>query len=309
MNLLADLQTFSQVAKSGSFSAAARALGIPQPLASRRIAFLEQHYGVRLIQRTTRSLMLTEEGRALLCHVAPALGVLDTARDAVRALGSSVGGVVRIGAPAALGVLVGARLGPILERYPDLTVDLSIGEAFGRMIEEGLDLVVTTAGAPDPSLIGRRIGQSPRILVASPDYLRRTGQPEVLADLGLHSCIVDSAARPDEFVFDGPFGAETAVLRGRLRTNSSEVVRRAALDGVGIGLLAELYVAKAIESGALRRVLPGHSCGDCTVEVLYPSRRDLPARTRLVIDFLIRAFGAGSEGGGTVVPLRRARQA
>jgi len=291
MDLLKYLRTFSRVAERGSFSSAARELGVAQPVASRQVELLEGFYGLRLINRTTRSLALTEEGRALLLHIRPALDAIDTARDSLRTMGSSVSGVVRIGAPVALGLLLGARVKPLLDRNPNLSIELSVGEDFGNMVKEGFDLAVTTDNPPDTSLIARRIGDSRLLLVASSRYLDQAGTPACVQDLTGHSCVICPAAgRTSTWRFDGPQGQETVPISGQLRCSSAEVVRRAVLRGVGIGLLPEFHVASDIESGGLHHLLPAYSTAPASIHILYPSRRDLPARTRAVMSFLLQDF-------------------
>jgi len=289
MDLLKYLHTFSRVAERGSFSSAARELGVAQPVASRQIALLEGFYGFRLINRTTRSLALTQEGRALLLHIKPALDAIDTARDSLRTMGSSVSGVVRIGAPVALGLLFGARVKPLLDRNPQLSIELSVGEDVGSMVKEGLDLFVTADNPPNTSLIARRIGESRRVLVASSRYLDQAGTPERVQDLTDHSCVIcPVAGDASTWRFDGPQGPQTVPISGQLRCSSAELVRRAVLQGVGIGLLPEFHVAADIEGGDLHRLLTAYSTAPASMHILYPSRRDLPARTRAVISFLLQ---------------------
>ncbi|MGD0109434.1 MAG: LysR family transcriptional regulator [Rhodopila sp.] len=291
MDLLTNLRMFARVAEKGSFSAVAREQNTTQSVVSRQVSALEEFYGVRLIHRTTRRLALTEEGRALLVHVDDVFAALDTAQDAMRPQGASVSGVVRSGAPVALGILLGARSKILLTRHPALSIDLSIGEIFGDMVEEGFDLVVSIGALQDTTFVSRRIGATHRLLVASAAYLDQADEPLTPQDLGRQECVIyPGEGETNLWQFAGPNGEETVAVRSRFRTNSSEVARRAVLDGVGIGLLPEISVAAEIEAGKLRRLLPFYSAAQYPIHVLYPSRRNLPDRTRAVIDFLIEEF-------------------
>ena len=291
MDLLTDLRIFARVAEKRSFSAVAREQGTTQSAVSRQVAALEEFYGVRLIHRTTRSLALTEEGRALLSHVDGVFTALDTAQEAMRPPGAAVFGVVRIGTPVALGILLGARAHLLLERHPKLILELTIGESFGDIIEEGLDLVVTTGALADTALVTRRVGSTHRLLVAAPNYLAQAGSPAAPQDLGSHECVIyPSEGDPATWQFTGPAGEQCVPVHSRFRANSSEVVRRAVLAGLGIGLLPQISIAAEIASGSLVPLLPDWSPVQHPLHVLYPSRRNLPARTRAVIDFLVEEF-------------------
>ncbi len=288
MDILTDLRTFARVAEKGSFSAVAREAGSTQPAISRQIAALEEFYGVRLFHRSTRKLALTEEGRAFQPHAAAVLAALDAAREALQPALGDVSGVVRIGTTVALGIALGTRVCKLLERHKRLAVDIVLGEGHRDMIDEGLDLLISGGTLPDSSFVARQIGINRPLLVASPVYLQRAGEPLTPGDLDDHECVsypVDGDA--SVWHFTGPNGGEEVVIRSRIRANSSEVIRRAVMAGAGIGLLPRVIVREALEAGRLKLVLPDYVPTSYPIQILYPSRRNLPARTRAVIDFLV----------------------
>ncbi len=208
MDLLAALRTFVQITETGSFSAVAREVGATQPAISRQVAQLEQHLGVRLLQRSTRSLTLTEDGRELLTH---AHVVLDTVAETEAFIGrrrGSPAGLVRVGCPSVFGRLqIAPRIGLLMERYPDLAIELLVEDDVVDMVQHGLDLSVRVGEIADPSLVARRIGMTSAQTVASTVYLERMGEPRHPRDLAAHECVLFSRAQtPTEWIFEGPEG-------------------------------------------------------------------------------------------------------
>lgn len=289
MDLIVAFRTFVRVAEAQSFSAVARELGTTQPAISRQVAALEEHLGVRLIQRTTRSLTLTEDGRDLLGH---ARRVLDAAEEAEAAVGrqrGAPGGLVRLATPSVFGrIYIAPRLGRLLERYPELSVELHVSDHPQDLVAEGIDLAVRAATVADTNLIARRIGSSSRITVASADYLDRHGEPRHPSDLASHSCIPFlQHAAPYDWHFDGPDGEITVRISGRFSTDGSEAMREAVLAGIGFAVLPGWYFSDELLSGQVRSVLTDWQPPRIGLNAVYPSRRNLPRRTRAVIDFLV----------------------
>ncbi len=292
MDLIAAFRTYVRVAETGSFSAVAREIGATQPAVSRQVSALEEHLGARLIQRTTRSLTLTEEGRALLDH---ARRVLDCVAEAEAAVGRghpAVGGLVRIAAPASFGRLyVAPLMRRLLDRHPDLQVELQMSDTAADMIAGGLDLAIRAGRVSDANLVARRIGASPRQVFASPDYLARNGVPKHPADLGRHACIIFLlVAEPHDWRFDGPEGAVSVQVAGRFRTDSSEALREAVLGGIGLSLSPSWIFGDDLATGRVQAVLGGFQAGQVPIHAVYPTRRHLAPRTRAVIDFLADEF-------------------
>ena len=292
MDLLAALRTFVRVAETGSFSAVAREVGATQPAISRQIGALEQHLDARLIQRTTRSLTLTEDGRDLLEH---ARRVLDCVEETEAAIGRRQGapsGLVRITTPSAFGRLyVAPLMRRLLERYPELSVELRMSDVVVDMVTSGIDLAIRGGTVHEASLVSRRVGSSARYVIASAEYLARNGVPEHPSDLARHSCVVFMQSEtPNEWRFDGPGGAVAVEIAGRFRTDSSEAMREAVLTGVGLALAPSWVFGTDLTSGRVQAVLQRFQAEQVPIHAVYPSRRNLAPRTRAVIDFLVDEF-------------------
>ncbi len=292
MDLLAAFRIFVRVAEAGSFSAVAREVGATQPAVSRQVSALEEHLGARLIQRTTRSLALTEDGRDLLGH---ARRVLDCVEEAETAVGRRQGaptGLVRLATPASFGRLhVAPRMRRLLDRYPELSIELHMSDAVSDLVADGIDLAIRGGAVTEASLIARRIGSSARHVLASGDYLERHGEPTHPHELAGHSCIVFlNSANPHEWSFNGPDGAVAVPVSGRFRTDSSEALRAAVLAGVGFALFSTWAFPEELATGQVRTVLHEFQAERVPVHAVYPSRRNLAPRTRAVIDFLADEF-------------------
>lgn len=303
MDLIAAFRTFLRVAEIGSFSAVAEERGVTQPAVSRQVSALEEHFGTRLVQRSTHAVTLTYEGRDLL----PAAQQLVDSADALReSMGKRRGkpvGRVRLGVPVALGLYLSSQLGGLLNKHEELSIDLVLRDDIGDMIEEGLDLQVIVGAASDSALISRRVGATTALLVASPQYLKGRSLPEQPSDLQDHDCIVYRRwGRDDVWWFSSAGGNVSVPVHGRFRANNAEAVRRAILDGRGITLLSHLLVADDVRDGRLRSLMPAFRPLRFPLTIIYPSRRNLPPRVRTVIEFLSELLHADPEmiGDGQV---------
>lgn len=304
MDLLAALRTFVRITETGSFSAVARENGASQPAISRQVAQLEEYLGVRLLQRSTRSLTLTEDGRGLLSH---AQVVLDTVAEAEAFVGrrrASPAGLVRLGCPSVFGrVQIAPRIGTLMERYPELTIELMVEDDVVDMVQHGLDLSVRVGEIADPSLVARRIGMTSAQTVASTAYLERMGEPRHPRDLMAHECVLFSRAQvPTEWLFQGDEGEITVPVKGRFRSNSIEAVLAAVLAGLGISRVPGWMVQNEMERGKVRLVLREWHPKPRPIYIVYPSRRFLAPRTRAVIDFLVEEFRNDPVTVGVGVP-------
>jgi DNA-binding transcriptional LysR family regulator len=288
MDLLHALATFVQVAETGSFSAVARESRSSQPGVSRVIERLERHFASRLLHRTTRSLTLTEEGESLLSHARELLAAAEEMETALRRRQASPTGPVRVGVASDTAMPVASRLAELLRRHPALSVELIVAERFGDMVQERLDLVVQTGEPQAASAVARVIASFRRAVVAAPAYLDEHGMPADPSELAQHRCIVHEAGPDsDRWKFAGPDGPIDVRVAGPLQANSAAVVRHAALAGQGIAYLSEALVADDIRANRLCRLLP-ETCADREqLFVVYPSRRHMPPRTRVLIDFLV----------------------
>ncbi len=318
MDLLYALGTFVRVVETGSFSAVARETSSSHSSVTRLVGQLEDHFGVRLLHRTTRHLNLTDDGENLLTR---ARGVLAAAEEIEAALGrrkSSPTGRVRVGLPPGMAILATSRLSGLLRHYPGLSVELVIGERFGDFTEERLDLVVQNGRSNNASAIARTIATFGRALVTSPAYLEEHGTPQSVEDLAKHSCIIhENGPESDRWNFTGPAGPVHVRVTGDLHASSSTMVHHAALAGYGIAWLLEPHVLGDIRAKRLCRLLPDWASEQEHTFVSYPSRRNLPPRTRVLIDFFV-SLGREAEAqfaatrtmvGDSVVALVNARLA
>lgn len=287
MDLLAALTTFVRVADTGSFSAVARQGNTSHTAVTRAIAQLEEHFGVRLFQRSTRHLSLTEDGQNLLGYARPFLESADELQDALGRQRASPSGVVRLGIPVAAAHWMVPRLSELFRRYPDLVVDLVIADSVGDLIEERLDLALVIAQPPENTTIVRTVGTFGRVAVASPAYLERRGTPAHPADLARHACIVHERG-PDaaRWQFRGPDGDIAVSVSGPIRANNSDAVRNAVLAGYGIARLGDLMVLDELRAGRLREVLADFAPPRGQIFLVYPTRRHVPPRVRVVIDYV-----------------------
>ena len=290
MDRFGDLDVFSRVVTARSMSGAGRELGLSPAVVSKRIRRLEERLGVRLLQRTTRQLALTEAGQGFYERVVAILAAIEDA-EAWAAQGSATArGLLKVTAPTSFGRLhIAPHLNRFLDANPGVTVDLTLSDAFADIVGEGFDLAIRIADLTDSSLIARRLAPAHRVLCAAPAYLAREGAPESLADLQRHALLIHNGA---EWRLEGPGGLETVRVSSRLRTNSSEVVREAVLAGSGIALRSTWDVGPELKSGALVRVLSDYaSSRRVAVHAVYPSRRHLEYKLRAFLDFLQGLYG------------------
>lgn len=290
MDLIAALTTFLAVVETGSFTAAAKRGATSQSAVTRQLAQLEDHFGVRLLHRTTRRLSLTNDGEDLLAH---ARQLLETAEEMEAALGRhrrTAAGQVRFAAPGAFGLFLARRLPALLERHPELSVELVLGNRIGNMVEERLDLAAVAGELTDSSLVVRRISEVGLSAVAAPEYLARHGEPVHPQELADHECAVIDAGDGGHTTwrFEGPDGPVPVAVKGRISSNSSRAVRLAALAGGGIAMLAEFETADDLRDGRLKRLFPGYQVERVPVALAYPSRRNLAPRTRVVLEFVVQ---------------------
>jgi DNA-binding transcriptional LysR family regulator len=295
MDLLQALRTFSRVTETGSFSAVAREINASHSSVTRQIGELEAHFGVRLFHRTTRRLSLTEDGQDLLIYARHMIELAETMEGALGRQRTNPTGLVRVGSSTAGAILLTPRLLELLDQHPGLAVELVVRDQFGDMIEERLDVAVQVGQPTDSSLMARRAGAFGRALVAAPMYLERRGAPARPTDLADHTCIVHEQG-PDSALwrFTGPDGPEEIRVNASFRANNAAIVRRAALDGHGLAMVPEAMVVDDVRSARLYRLLPNYEYERLPAFILYPSRRHLAARTRLVIDFLVERMAETS---------------
>lgn len=278
------------MARHGSLSAAARALDITPPAATWRLAAIEERLGVRLVNRNTRKISLTSEGEIYLLHATRLLAELHEMDEIVSSSRQAPRGLLRVNAPLGFGRTVIAPLvSTFTARYPDVEVQLEVTDRPIDLIDNGFDLAIRFGELPDNRINARRIMSNRRFICASPTYLERKGIPKKLEDLASHRCIVhrqnDDAYGIWRFIQDGR--TEIVKVHGALSSNDGDIVLGWALDGQGIVIRSEWDLAKYLESGRLRRILPEFSLPSADLYVYYPSKQNLAARARSFINFLV----------------------
>ncbi|OWJ60869.1 LysR family transcriptional regulator [Inquilinus limosus] len=302
---LNDIAVFVRVVEAGSFTAAARLLGMPKTTVSRRVAALERAVGVRLLQRTTRSLGLTDAGRLYHDQGSRALRLIEEANQQLAEARAETSGTIRISAPVGFGGhFLTATVFDFLAAYPKTRVELRLTDDRLNLIENGIDLAFRTGILPDSTLIARRLGATLRILCASPDYLARRGVPRVAADLAGHDCVIAGpSAIGASWVLDGPEGQETVAVSGRFAANEMQAVAAAALAGYGIAQLPDGIAGALVRDGRLRRVLPGHAAPVGGIHAVYPSGQHLSPLVRSFIELAAKRLatvGIGDQDGVAV---------
>ncbi len=290
MDRLTSLTTFVRVVESGGFSAAGRRLNMSTTMVSNHIHALEERLGARLLHRTTRKVSLTEVGKAYYDRCTQILADLEQADDIVGALQSTPRGTLRIYTATHLVPFLAPAVTEFLASYPDVMIDLTMGEREVDMVDEGYDLAVRLTPPPDSSLIVRSLATWRHVVCCSPAYLEKHGTPQRLSDLTDHNC-VRHVLYPfgNDWHFLDPEGAPASVrASGNLITNSGETLRLAALHGIGIALAAGFLIADDLQTGGLVRLLPDYRPVELAVNAIYPHRHHLSAKVRSFIDLLVR---------------------
>ena len=291
MDHLDDLALFLRVLDQGSISAAARSLDISAAVASQRLQRLERGLGVRLLQRTTRRLHPTPEGRLLAEQGRPLVEDLDALTAGLRLSAGSVSGTLRVTMSAAFGRdYISPLLPEFLARHPKLRLFAHLSDEMVDVVGAGYDLAIRIGALNDSSLVARKLAANRRVLCASPDYLRRQGRPRTPADLARHECVLLSGQNVWRFV--DRRGHEHAVrVQGRFETTLGEAVRDAALAGQGIAVHSLWHVHEALAKGQLEALLPDHTLPESGIWAVTPQRRLMPPRVRAFTDFLVEKLG------------------
>lgn len=296
MDRLAAMAVFARVVESGSFSAAARDLGIGQPAVSKSVAALEEHLGVRLLNRTTRGLTPTQAG---LGYAAAARRVVDDADEAdslARGEGAGLTGRLRVSAPVTLArLLIVPALEPFLAAHPDLTLDLLLDDRSVDMIAEGVDVAVRVGAAlADSSQIARKVGSTTRHVFATPDYLARHGTPREPQDLMAHTAIVYSLAQDaEEWVFNKGTAHASVHVRRRLAVSAMEGVRAAVIAGLGIAMGSRWIFAPELASGKVVPIMNDWTLGGTAAWAVFPPGGRQSAKTRAFVEHIMKTLTSG----------------
>jgi DNA-binding transcriptional LysR family regulator len=294
-----DMQFFALVARHGSLAAAARAIDLTPPAATKRLAALESRLGVRLLNRTTRSLSLTSEGETYLQHATRILAEIREMEDLVSQGRAVPRGLLRVNATLGFGrTTIAPLVSAFAQRYPEVELQMEVTDRPIDLVDSGFDLAIRFGALPDKRLNARRIMSNRRFLCASPGYLERHGTPASLAELARHRCIIHRQNDDAYGIwrFQHQDHTEVVKVHGMLSSNDGDIVLGWALDGHGILIRSEWDLAKYLDSGRLRIVLPEFSLPDADLFVYYPSQRNQTVRARAFIDFLAEHFQASSTG-------------
>jgi DNA-binding transcriptional LysR family regulator len=293
MDKLEAMNALVKVVASGSYAEAARRLGLTRSAVSKGVMELEQMLGARLLDRTTRRVTPTEAGLAYYERCMAILAQVEETEAQVSRLHDEPKGILKVNGPMSFGALyLGKAIADFMIRYGDLKVELTLTDRFIDPLEEGADITVRIGTLTDSSLIARRIAPARMVLVASPDYLKKHGMPQAPADLINHHCLSYGHTTSMQRWHLTEKGQPISVSIGScLSSNNGDVLRDAAVKGIGITSLPTFIVGEDIAAGRLKIVLPDNRPADLTIHALYAPNRYLAAKTRVFIDFLVERFG------------------
>ena len=291
MDKFLEMKTFAAVVDGGSFVQAADALDMSKPAVSRHVAELEQRLGVRLLQRTTRKLSLTEEGRLFYGRCKSVLADVEVAEEEITAKSIAVKGLIKVNVPVSFGLLELAPLWPdFMTKYPDVELDITLADRIVDLVEEGYDLAVRIA-RQNSSLVSRKLASTRMVLCASPGYLKQHGSPKHPSELIKHAVLSYSLlATGDQWDFEGPAGKVSVTVKPMMRTNSGDTCIAAARKNKGVILQPSFMVSVDLLSGALVELMPTYHSIEFGIFAVYPTRQHVSPKVRALMDFLSTAL-------------------
>lgn len=287
---------FAKVAELGGFTAAADALGLSKSMVSRQVSALEDQLGVRLLNRTTRRINLTEAGTVVFERAQRIVAEAQEAAEEATCVEGAVRGQLRINAPMSFGI---SQLGPVMpefmERYPEINVDLVLNDRRVDLIEEGFDVSLRISALTDSSLIARQLAPVERYIVGAPAYFEKHGVPKRPSDLATHDFMLYTLlARPNQLEMTNAKGENEQVeLKGRFLCNNADAMVGMMLKGMGLVFSPDVLCHEHLKSGKLVRVLEDWSVPPLTLHAIYPHTRHLAAKVRAFVDFSVEKFGPG----------------
>jgi DNA-binding transcriptional LysR family regulator len=293
MQDLERMAIFARVVEDKSFSAAARNLNLSKSLVSKQVTQLEKSLGVRLLNRTTRALSVTDAGAVLYEHCSRIVEELEEAKLAVGRLQAEPRGLLRISAPVAFGRLhIATALPRFLDAYAELKIDMVTTDRFVDLAEEGYDLVIRIVDQPAPNLVARQLAPVTRRMVATPEYFARYGVPGSPTDLEKHNCLTYTYFNPeDPWRLRGPNGDISVRASGNLRVNDDDALAEAVMKGLGLALLPTFIIGKELQAGRLRSVLAEYIPLERHIYAVYLANRHVSVKVRAFIDYLLERFG------------------
>ncbi len=289
MDVMHSMAVFRRVVEAKSFSAVARETNMSQSSVSKHIAALEERLGTKLLNRSTRSLKLTEAGKEYYHHCIRILNDFQEAEASVGKGKIKPTGNLRISTSATFGrTYLLPHLKEFFESYPDINIDLLFDDDYVDLVKAGVDLAIRIGPLADSTLIARKIGSSPRLVVASPEYLVKHGRPRKPADLIKHSCLVYTLQKsPDLWYFNSTQeGDESIRVSGRLKASSPDAICDATIAGLGISIVCEWHARQYIKTGALKVILPDYKPTTYDIHAVFPERRFVPQKVKRMIEFL-----------------------
>jgi DNA-binding transcriptional LysR family regulator len=305
MDRFDSLQAFVRVAETGSFAAAARQLGLTTSAVSKRVTQLEACLGVRLLQRTTRHVRVTDLGSLFYERAVEIVTLLDDAIGTVQHGQATPAGLLRLSSPTSFGMLhVAPALGDFHAQYPALTLEILLHDRVVNPVEEGFDVCLQDAGPRPGSMVERRLFPLRRVVCAAPQYLATHGTPRVPHEVTHHACIQYSYLESGSvWHFDSPAGPIPVPIDPILRTNNGHIMLDAAVQGQGIAVLPTFLAAHDLHRGALVVLLPDFPFPALTLSAVYPRRKQVPAKVKLLLDFLVARFGTEPVWDRELAPL------
>ena len=294
MDKFESIRAFIQVVNSGGFAAAAREMGLSRSQVNKLVIALENELGIQLLHRSTRVVTPTETGLAFHERCVEILASLEEAERSITQIQAEPRGRLKVNAPMTFGTMyLAPALADFLVQYPDLQVQLTLNDRFIDPIEEGFDVTVRIAQPTESaSLIVHPITTAPRVVCAALSYLERHGTPTQPDDLRQHSCLHYGQLAVDaQWTLIGRDGEQTISVNGVWCSNNGEVLRDAAVRGLGITLLPTFIVGQELQRGTLQIVLPDYHPPELSISVIYPVNRHLSTKVRLLVDFLQERFG------------------
>jgi DNA-binding transcriptional LysR family regulator len=291
MDRMTSMTTFVKVVETGGFAAAGRKLGMSPSTVTGHVQALEERLGVRLLNRSTRKLSLTEVGKAYFDRTQHILADLEEVDSMAQALNSTPRGQLRLNASVTVPPLLAPVIAEFTALHPDVTLSMAMSDRMVDLVDEGFDLAIRLVPVPDSSLIVRRIGSYRLVVCGAPDYLARRGIPRAPGDLAGHNCLSFSQSPwSSEWRFNGADGETAIQVTGNLETNSANALRLAAVHGQGLAMMPSFLVVDEVKSGRLVPLLTEFSSSEYPISAIYPHRHHLSAKVRSFLDLLTKRY-------------------
>lgn len=303
VDTLLSVRVFLAVANERSFAQAAARLSLSRAVVSKHVKYLEAHIGTRLLDRTTRSVRLTELGREFFLRAQQSVSELHETMAQAGEATKAPRGRIRVTCALSFGLRhLSALVSEFVGRFPEVSIELDLSDRIADLASGGYDLAIRVAALDTGSLIARKLAITPMLACASPAYLSRHGTPRTPADLAGHNCLTYSySQQPNLWSFAHGIEREAVRVHGCLQVNNGDMLQQLALDGRGIALLPAFLVRSEIAAGRLISLLPGYDAGVLGIHAVYAHRKFMPAKVRAFLDFLVERFGSALPPGATPV--------